>query len=625
MGQQDVGDVLRSERAAELGGVTGIGPQHRHVAPAETGMQNQGVEPIGFGRAVPHRPEGGAEPLLRLLASAPGHAARARCVDTESEVVDPAPAPIGPDDLEGPLVQHLDTEALQCRKDGRQRGSRPEQEQPEMHLLATRLDGQLQMRLVTQFPDPAQVGERLDGVHVVLVALRHPGQVVDDLVVVGARGVEHPVVPGQDRCRELPLQPALVRGRRCRVDLDGEVDQRETRLPETHGVVDAPPVELAQEHLLHGGPGLRGVPVVREVDEAGEEPAVGLPAQEQAQPPRLGEAEHADRGLVDVLRRCPEQLVARVPGDHVEHPLPRPGLQRDTREPDGRADPSLEDRGVQHVLVQRGSREQPDEPVLADDRAAGVDDCDAEVVGMLRTQHPARRVGPGEDDRRLPAAAVGGLPGDAVGNVVPAQHAQPGPRHRTEPARACGPVDVVAPISEEHEATVPQPLQQPGDVRPLIVGRAGPFGQPGQLGSHPLHRRGDPLAVLRDLTNGDEHLAQFGTEVLVLLGRDRVQIEPHPRLDEGTSRPLLGIDGRQHLDELAVGRAAHHDHHMDDLPDPRTGPSDGGQHGRNQEGHVVADHIDDGGAVRGRSADVDDRLARRPVRGEAPVGAGGVG
>ena len=241
---------------------------------------------------------------------------------------------------------------------------------------------------------------------------------------------------------------------------------------------------------------------------------------------------------------------------------------------------------------------------------------------MVRTEHPARCVGPGDDDRRLHVAVLTGLPGDAVGNVVPAQHAQAGPRHCTEPARTGGPVDLVAPIPEEHEAAVPHPLQQAGDVRTLIVRRPGPFGQ---LGSHPLHRRGDPLAVLRDLANGNEHVAQLGPEVLVLLGRDRVEVEPHPRLDEGARWPILGNDGRQHVDQLAIGRPAHHDHHMDDPSDPRTGPSDGGQHGLDEEGHLVADHVDDGGAVSGRSADLDGRLARIPVRGEAPVGARGVG
>ncbi len=314
---------------------------------------------------------------------------------------------------------------------------------------------QLQVRLVAQLADPAQIGQRPHRVDVVLVALRQPGQVLGDPVRVRAGRVEHPVVPGQDGRGELTLEPVRVRlGGGRGVDLHGEVDQHRAGLPDGDRVVDAPPVQLAQQHPLHRRPGRRRVAVLRQVDQAGEEPAVRLPAQRQPQPAALGQGQHADGRLVQVLGRRPEQLLAGQVGDHLQHPLPAVGRQRHAGQVDGRQHPAPDHRGVQHGLVQRGGGEQPDEPVLA---------VDHDLEGPVRPQHRAGCVGPGDDDQRPVGAEAGDGPFVRVAWR----------RRIPSPARV-----PLAPVPEEDETAVGQPAQQPGRLLPFRARRCRPARPP---------------------------------------------------------------------------------------------------------------------------------------------------
>ena len=127
MDQQDVGHVLPSERTAELGGVVRVRAQQRHLPPLEAGVQHERVEPVGLGRAGPGRVERRTEQLAGPLPAATGHRLPGRGVQGQPEVVDPAAAPVRPDDLERVLVEHLDAQALQHREHGGQRHRRPGQ------------------------------------------------------------------------------------------------------------------------------------------------------------------------------------------------------------------------------------------------------------------------------------------------------------------------------------------------------------------------------------------------------------------------------------------------------------------------------------------------------------------
>ena len=366
MGQQDLRDVRPSERSAQLRRVVRVGPQQRHLPPFQPGPQHQRVEPVGRRRAGPGRAERRAEQLPGPRPAAPGHRPPGHRLHRQPEVVEPAGAAVRPDDLVRALVEHLDTQAVQHRQHRRQRDARAGQQEPEVQLVPARagLVGQLEVRPVGQVPDAPQIGQRAHRIHVVLVALRQPGQQLDEVLGLPAGRVQHPVVPGQDGRRELPAQPLDVRLRGGRIDLDGEVHQHRPRFPDGDRVVDAPAVQLAQQHPLHGRPGRGGVAVLREVHQAGEEPAVRLAAQRHPQPAALGQRQHADRGLVQVLRRGPEQLLARQPGDHLQQSLAAVGLHRHPGPVHRREHPAPDHRRVQHRLVQRGGGEQPDEPVL---------------------------------------------------------------------------------------------------------------------------------------------------------------------------------------------------------------------------------------------------------------------
>ena len=350
-----------------------------------------------------------------------------------------------------------------------------------------------------------------------------------------------------------------------------------------------------------------------EVHQAGQEAPVGLRVHRQQQPPVVGQAQHADGRLVQGLLARPEQLLTRAARQHVEQLLAAPGLDRHLGPMDRSAHPPLDDRDVQDVFVQGGGREQPEEPVPPDGAAAVVDDPDHDVVGVLGAQHPARSVGAGDHDQRPLADHVR----EAVGSPVVAQHPQPRPGHGPQ-RRVDG---LVAAIAEEVEVTVGEPAQQP--CRVVALGRGA---RPGELGGQRGHRAGESGGVGGDVVHRREHLVELGSEVLALVGCRRVELEPHPRLDEGAGRWVGRVGGGVDVAQSPVGVTAHHHHRVHDVVHLPADPTDPGEHRRHQRSGLVGDQVDDGRDARsvvGVPVDVDDRASRGAAAGQPEVRASG--
>ena len=139
-----------------------------------------------------------------------------------------------------------------------------------------------------------------------------------------------------------------------------------------------------------------------------------------------GDGQHPDRGVVQLLLGAAEQLLAGQRRDDLEHLLARVGREREAGAMDGVAHVPLDDRDIEHVLVERGDGEHAEEAVLAEEPSRDVDDADGEVVGLHGAQHAALRAGTGEHEQL--GRGVGGLGAERFGDpALPTQHPEPGP------------------------------------------------------------------------------------------------------------------------------------------------------------------------------------------------------
>ena len=253
--------------------------------------------------------------------------------------------------------------------------------------------------------------------------------------------------------------------------------------------------------------------VAREVDQAGDEAAERVGAQEEAHRAPVGHGEHADRRLVQPLLRGAEQLLAGQAGDHFQHLLAGVGLEGEPGAVDGAAHPALHHRDVQHALVQRGHGEAAEEAVLAGAATLAVEGGDGEVVGVHGLER-ARRVGPGDHQG---FAAAAGLVGDgtdlgAAGAV--AEHAEPG---RDVGRRVPSGVGDVVAVAEEREVAVDEPAQQRRDVG--LRGAAGGGGSAASASAISTGARPHRLGVRDDLAHVAQHAGELRFQLVGRHGR----------------------------------------------------------------------------------------------------------
>src|SRR4028118_1918284 len=119
--------------------------------------------------------------------------------------------------------------------------------------------------------------------------------------------------PGGGGPREpLLYVPDVVLGDRGRAHVDYKVEPGEDGLREPHVEGRAHAVQRVLEDPLHPAPHLGVVAVAGDVDEAGEEAAVGVAADEEAHPLALLEVQDAHGDVEELLLAYLEELVAGV-------------------------------------------------------------------------------------------------------------------------------------------------------------------------------------------------------------------------------------------------------------------------------------------------------------------------
>jgi hypothetical protein len=390
--------VRLAEGAARLAQVLGDRAQQRDLAPGQPGAEDEPVEAVVLDVAVP----GFGKGLLEDGAHAVGLVLDFLAV-VEAEVVDPDRRAVERRDLVGPLVGHLHPHVLEQREDVREQDRRARAEQLERQVpgpgFEREVEAQVEVACGVEALDPVDVGDRgarrevlpIGGRERLAVPLEQPGAAL--LAQLRDERVLQVVAPGaRDRDEpRLDLADVELRGR-ARRRVDDHVEANEHRLGDPRRVVDADAAEGVLEDLLDPLANVRVVALEREVDEAGDEPAERVPADEEPHAPALAEVEDAERDLVELVLADLEQLVARVGLEDlderlvvvaggneaaaVEDPLHLPAQHRDL--PGAGA---VGGRGV-----------EAEEAPLPDDVALLVEPLHADVVQIARPVHRRPRV-----------------------------------------------------------------------------------------------------------------------------------------------------------------------------------------------------------------------------------------
>ena len=379
-----------AEGAARLAEVLRDRAQDRDLARGQPGREHEPVEAVVLGLAAP----GARERVLERLAHVVGVELGAPVV-AEPEVVDPDRRPVGRLDLVRPLVADPDAHVLEQRQHVREEDRPARADELEGEVVERRLERDVEahpeVAVRVEPLDPLDVVHGLAGGEVLAVGARErlavaleerAGALLAELL--GER-VAQVVRPRARRRGEagLDLGDVVLRDR-ARLRVDDDVEARQHRLGDARRVVDARPAERLLEDLLDPLPVLGVEALARQVDEAGEEAAERVPADEQPHAPALAEVEDAERGLEELVLRDLEQLVARIGLEDLDERLVVVAAAQEPRPLDHALRLAPEHGDLPRARAVGGVRVEPEEAPLAGDLAGRVEALDADVVEVRR-------------------------------------------------------------------------------------------------------------------------------------------------------------------------------------------------------------------------------------------------
>ncbi len=511
-------------------------------------------------------------------------------------------------ELVGPLVDDLDAHRRQRGQDLRERDrcAAPEDLEPRLAACCVERGEQRQVGAgLAERLEPAEVERAGGGREVLLVGLGEgrlegAGEArTDVLTELGDGGGGEVVAPGTRGVGEpaLELGDVDVGNVHALGRVDHEVDPRRRRLAHPHRELDGLTAEAGLEDVGESLADAGVVAVAGQEDQDADIAAVGVAAYEDAQlaaPAGLHDPRGHRGQLVD---RRVEQLVARVGLEGVDEGLAgvAVGIEADLVEDVLRA--LAQQRDPPHRLGVGRTREEAEEPTLADDLTGLVEHLDADVVEVRRAVHGGAGVGLGQHQQGVLAGHLGDLGRQLAGRRrhvgVVAQDAVPGAGHAAQVVALLLALEVVLAVAEEGEVVGAQPLEE-GDATLELLGgdRAGRVGAQ-LLDDHPcllLH----PAPVLDRLAHVAQHpLYVEGDLVDVLVVPDPADLDVHPRLTLGALGRLGGLvvragDGLQPPGDVAGHVELRVDHQVDVAL--LTGQL---HHDRvDEEGHVVGDDLD---------------------------------
>jgi hypothetical protein len=632
VGDEGVLEVVLRVRGARLAQVLRDRAQDDDLTPGELRGEDEPVEAVGLGAAVPDRGDRALEEVTQLVVRAllPDRGVG----NAQAEVVDVQARSVGAGDLERVLVDDLDAHVGEDRQHvGQREGVDPEElEAPDgVGRLRRPVEGDARAGARAEPVEVGEVGHALAHREGLLVGGRERAtEAVEQpvallLAVLGAQGVTEAVGPRAADLDEALLEQVLLGAVEptdplATLDAHDELQPRQGRLADARGELDGLPAEGVLEQVGHLHANGRVVAVARDVDQAGDEAAEVVLADEQLGAAPLLQLGDGHRRLVELLDAGLDQLVARVALEDTEEVLAGVAVVGHAGAVEHALNLLGDQRHPQHRLgVGRGGVEA-EEAALADHGAVVGVGLDPDVVEVGHAVHGGARVGLGQHEdvglvglgRRLGAQDLRCLAQRRVG----AQQAQARTGHGFDDLAGLGLAQGVVAVTQEGEVVVGHPAQEPDRELGLVgvdaLGRGALElgGDDEGLGAH-LRPVLDGLAnVLEDVAHG---ALELGPSPLVALAVDG---EQHPRLGDladSTLGDLAGGVSVQHRLEAADGVAAHDELRVDDEVDVDARADEGAGDGIDQEGHVVGDDLDDGSGV-GPAVDLGRRVVDPHVR-----------
>ncbi len=411
-------------------------------------------------------------------------------VGAQAEVEDVQRAAVGAGHLVGALVGDLDAEV---REEGqhlgqRQVGAAVELEAPLARVVGRGVVVEVQPGravALAERVDAVEVVDRRRDVEVLLVRLgqglrvgRHrPRRSLEAPCLAERLG--EVLVPGAGRVDDALLEGRLVHvgdvgARRHTHD---EVQAGERGLADARRVVDVLAAEGLEQDGLDAQPDRRVVAVAREVDEARDEAAELVAAQEELGLAALLQVQHARRDLGELRRARLEELVARVGLEDLEDVLARVAVGAEAGQAEHLLGAHVEQRDVVDRVVVGRRGVEAEEALLAHALAAGVEALDRDVVEVDVAVDRRARVGLGDDEDGGVASGPAGSRREHESlsgrRPVVAQQAEPGAGDLPRDVLAVLVREGVLAVAEEGEVVVGEPLEEAARLARLVGVGAG--------------------------------------------------------------------------------------------------------------------------------------------------------
>ncbi|MDQ1092969.1 hypothetical protein QE400_002382 [Xanthomonas sacchari] len=581
-------DVGLRERHAGLQQVLAVAAQHRDLAPAQAGADDQAVEAVVLGVAAP-------DPHERLAqrrvggghVDAAGQRLDLEVLDRQRRAVHHQPVRT--------LGDHPQAQVLHHRQHVRQR---------QVVVLAVQLQAQAvgavaaqRLQAQVQVFRAAQRGQALDIARGDLrgglldVAGRQRAAVAGGqaqavaLAAAGHQRLAQVVVPVAQQVRQARLQLAGIELQGfARLRPHDQVQLRQRRLAQHHAGIDVLAVQRVLQQRLDAQAHVGVEALARDVHQRGNETAVLVAAQEQAAAHPLLQAEDAHRGAVQLLLVGLEQLLARQRLQDVAQRLAAVAARGQLGLAHDGVEALAHQRDLPRAAVVGAGGEQAEEALLGDDAALGVELQHADVVHVAAAVHPRARVGLGQDQRFLVARLAEAVRGQRAHRprrrlVLPAQQAQAAVLQRRQHVFAALLLHPVLAVAEEGEMVGRGPAQEFLRLAPaLVVHRQAPRGQ---VVGQRQHLLAHAAPVAHDVAHLAEDAPDRRFHLRHVLRRLAVDLQRHQRFRLALAHVL------QHAALVALHaqhRMAEHVHADAQLRQRHA-------HRVDQERHVVVDDL----------------------------------
>ncbi len=630
-------DVGLRERHRRLQQVFAVAAQQGHLAPMQAGRQDQAIEAVVFGVAVPDALERFAEAGIGVCGiDLAGGRFDLEILDVNRRFADLQPI--------RPLGNHAQAHVFHHRHRIGQRNIVELAVQLQAQafarvqthaIVATDfLQAQMQIVRAVQRGEMLDVGHRRFDRRIFDIAGRQcAAEVGRHTQAIGL------AMPRNQRFAQ-GIAPVAQQVRQPRFEFGGvelqrlaalgthdQVQLRQRRFAQHHAGVDVFAVQRVLQQGFDAQAHIGVEAFARDVHQRRDETPVLVAAQEQAATHALLQPEDAHRGAVQLFFVGLEQLLARQRFQDVAQGLAAMAARSQPRLAHHIFVALTHQRNFPWAAVVGAGREQAQEALLADDAALGVEFQDADVIHVTDPMHARACIGLGQDQRILelgrgvqPMRGQRGHRARRRG-VASAQQAQAGLFQRRQHVLAILLLHPILAVAEEGEVVGRGPAQELLGLMPADVVDRQTAGRQivGQHDHALAHRR----PVLHDGAHLGQHLAHCRFQLGHFFRRLAVDLQHHQRFALALAHcgELAGLVARD-----AQHRMAQHVHadaqvgqgHADRIHQERHIVVDDLQQGMRRlvavalQGRVEHPHVDRAGLARARELQ-HVRCQRRPL------------